>query len=673
MPSFYTYNIIGNENSAREHLRRLEPTSVFYMDAAGGANWAAQTLPNCKVIHRVYTPQEDVMHRTPGATLAYLQARASEHLDGRIYINLSCEPQLARSDDLQRLIDEQLKAFQWAKQAGVRVAGPHFAHYGLDERHWATVEPLTTFIAQNPDQFLFTADEYFAGHAFSGVVHPGLLGGNEVGHIQPETWKASPVPYYYHVGRITNLFRWLQEHGKPLPPTVITEAGADALGDVTDWRNSLIKSPGYDNIRGWRSLTSQWEAWYGNRGWSPQRAYLEMLVAAWREIYKPWPNVIGAQLYCWGTNNDRQWDQFRLDEADAAEFRQRLEQTTFDIGVPPVTNPIVPVPKPNNAGEGSRVTNTSVDSYRVRSGPGTNYTQVGGVASKAEVTIYPATKRAGGNFQWVWVEGGTGQAGWIADDGQFKAVTPSVPNWWPVDRLRHLDVTFASQRNTGTANNCLEAAAWMVFNYVGRMTDNADIYGLTVGDVIRFLNNNGQFSTLADGVRLGKHFGVKLNVKTNQTLQNLLDELDAGRPVIALVERGKLPAIVQTFYAFTGAHFVTVVGYDAKGFTIHDPLSLPDGKGDSLLVSPADFEAAWRSTTGNSGLFQALYVDPSALTVDPVEPDDCDEEIARLDSRVAILEMDNARLTSERDEAINALDAVRETVSMLYRILVGDV
>lgn len=614
--SWYGYNVIGNGASLRTHLLRLQSTSVFYMDAWGEANWAAQNLPNTVVIHRVFKPEEDTMHRTPGRVRAHLQERASEGGDNRVYRNLGTEPHIADDNDLRRLVDEYLLALQWAKSVGLRVAAPHFAHYGLSERHWPIIEPLTSFIAGNADMALFTCDEYAAGHSFSGVLHPGLPGGNEAGHIQPETWRASPVPYYYHVGRITNLFRWLKANGKPLPRTVITEAGMDALGDVTAWRSSLIKSPGYSDIRGWLSLTEQWKQWYGNRGWSPERAYVEMLVAAWREIYKPWPNIVGACLYCWGTNNDRQWDQFRLD--GATEFQSRLESTSFDLGgTPPVTTYPTPIPKPTDAGTSVRVRNTSADSYRVRAGNGTNYAQVGGIARNAEVTIYPATKREGqvnaGKGNWVYVEGGSGEPGWTADDGQFAPVVvfgePTV----------QYDVPFQTQRATGI-NNCGESALTSLLNYWLDVTERPG--QVMMEDVVASVNNAGSYATLAQLKTAAAKLGLTLDARTNLTLAFARAELDANRPFIALVERGKLPG-TQDYYAFTGAHYVTLTGYGDGFVTVHDPLSLPGGDGVHLKVADADFTEAWRKTTGNDSAFQALVAPVDEWKpITPPEPED---------------------------------------------------
>lgn len=332
MGAFYGYNVLGHGASLRPHALALQPTAMLYMNAWGEAQWAAQHLPNTIVIHRQYQSYEDVMHFTKGKTLQELKARAAERLDNRVYINLACEPIIRTDEELRILVQEQLEAMRWAVANNVRVAGPHGAFYGLSRvEQYEILEPLTTYIAEHPDLLLFTVDEYFVGHAFSGVDQDNGQP-NEPQTIQPDKWVASPVDVYWHMGRITNYFKWLVDNDYPVPKTVITEAGADALQDVEAWRTGLKKTAGYDNIRGWRSLTAQWVEWYGQYGWSAARAYFEMLYRFWKEVYRYWPEIIGSCIYSWGNNNDAQWLQFRLDENDADEYRRLMIEARWSIG-----------------------------------------------------------------------------------------------------------------------------------------------------------------------------------------------------------------------------------------------------------------------------------------------------------------------------------------------------
>lgn len=92
----------------------------------------------------------------------------------------------------------------------------------------------------------------------------------------------------------------------------------------------------------------------------------------------------------------------------------------------------VPVPKPASPGV-ARVAliDTTYAYVNVRSGPGTNYDDIGDILDKTIVTYYPATNRDGG---WLWVEQ-RGISGWVyssvvkfedvvADPNQKPVATP---------------------------------------------------------------------------------------------------------------------------------------------------------------------------------------------------------------------------------------------------------
>ena len=122
---------------------------------------------------------------------------------------------------------------------------------------------------------------------------------------------------------------------------------------------------------------------------------------------------------------------------------------------------------------------------------------------------------------------------------------------------------------------------------------------------------------------------LKISVGTPGAV--LIDEIDAGRPVIALIHRGKL---ALSFGNFSGSHFVTVIGYTTDGFVIHDPLGTAGGSGDSLRIAPQDFINAWETTPGNSGRYQALLIDPASMTVPPPPPPQEPKPVDELQQRV---------------------------------------
>lgn len=552
MTSPFGYNVIGQGETAREHLLRLRPRVMFYMNAWQEAIWCARNLPDTLVIHRIFAEEEADMHMKPGRSLQHLKERVAEkHKEGApwsIYINLYTEPYRGTEQEFRNLCREALDCCKWAVANNIRLALPHGAFYGVEhEWQYRLLEPLTTYIAEHPELLLFTVDEYFGGHAFSGVVDNRLPEGAEFGHIQPETWLPSPEPKYYHKGSITNYFRWLVAHGKPVPLTVITEDGADDLNDIDYFLRTLIVSPGYHNIRGWRTLTEQWRQWYGPRGWSPEKAFVEMLVAIWKAAYAPWPQILGSCLYCWGTNNDPQWLQFRLDEADAAEFRALLEQANFG------SVPMPRVEKPADAG--TPVKARLSETYKLRDGNGTSYADLGSIPAGTQIDYYPATKRAGGSYDWVFVEA-LGKSGWMAYGPHFIDLPTEIP---PTVKL---EAPFRSQHNTGNKNNCGPAMLSTILAY-----ELQSGHTPSVQEINQFLNKGDAFEDVDDLLRASVAYGVPLE-RATYSKDLLTAQLDQGHVVGALVTRGNLKL---GWGDFTGNHFVTVVGYGEGYFLIHDP------------------------------------------------------------------------------------------------------
>jgi len=618
LTSFYGYNFFQWNAAIRDHTLRLEPTSAIFLNSDGGANELASLLPGCKVIARIVSDQyEKKLHRNQGEAVRYIQARAPQ-VNRSVYINIGCEPPVDSLDDMRRLVDEYMAAFEWAQPRGIRVAGPHSAHYGWTTEHWRIFAPLAGYIGRYPDLFLLTGDEYFAGVPFSGVQDTRLPEGNEQGHIRPETWRESDTGVYYHVGRMPhNLFPMLQSMGLSIPLTVMTEAGADDLGDVEAWREGLIHTPPYDKIKGWKTLIKQWDAWGAPYGWDARTYFLKGLEAIRDVIYKPWPQVIGADLFVLGNNGDPLW--LGMDHWDA-DMMAKLETTNVK-GQPPVPT-LPPVLKPANPGLPIEATMRSA--YMLRQGPGTEYADGAiTVPTGAAVRYYPATERddAARRFRWVFVEYGD-RSGWVASQDQFASL-PDLPDWWPAS-TKEIGVPFVSQRGVGVRNECGESALASVLQYWA-METGREVSDYSVEKVIAYTNNAGGYLRLmsADAsertmLSAALHFGMKANVAVGMTMQAVVAEIDAGRPVVALVERGKLPG-TQAFYAFEGAHYVTIDSYDELGFWISDPLGKDAAEG-RLHIAPHEFDAAWANVIGNSGHRQALVIDAEAFAPPPVVP-----------------------------------------------------
>lgn len=617
-----SYNYLSvNRAVEYPHLDRLKPRILFTMNAWGEAADFKRRYPNCCVIHRISEAEESDMHLTPGKTLAHLKRRAAEIQHSRVYINLGTEPDISDDSKLKKLNDEYLIALKWAVDNNVRVAAPHFAHYRLEGATWLIVEPLIDFIADSPVDpidglplLIATFDEYHAYTPFSGVADSRWAGTNEEKHIAPEYWLKSNIPKYYHHGRKNDYMRDRKARGKAIPFFADTEIGADRLQDVEPWLNTLQGTA--PKGRGWLTLTPQYEKDYGQNTphkWSPPKAYAKGLVAMVNEIDSEFgAKFLGGCIFARGTNGDSQWLPF--DVRNQPEFDAELESA--QAGESTMTNP-TPEPKPTDAG-GAELARITQD-YNWRTGPGKSYPIIRSVKAGEVLNHYPheTNKTVADGFTWVYVEtlndGVVTGGGFMALESQFVDLIPAD---WPKDTFTFLGVPFVSQRNTGM-NNCGPAALTSILNYIGGVTYNPTLQNLTIQDVIAQVGNAGEFTSFQQLIDAAGHWGVMAFARTNQSLAMLRAELTALRPFIALVERGKLPGATQT-HPFTGAHFVPVAGFDESYINIFDPLALTEETGGDMLIYPSEFRAAWRATTGNSALFQALVFDESAFI--PKEP-----------------------------------------------------
>lgn len=619
----FGFNIFTTSPALWAHLDRLQPAALLFMDNVGGASEAARRYPDCAVIHRRFipgSPNESDFHNVPGAILAELQAAANV-VPRSVYINLGCEPFLDgdKAANIRRLVAEHVAALEWALSRGVRVAAPHLAHYGLDEQHWPLFDPLIDLMAAHRDLFLFTADEYGAGTLFSGVQDPRYPGDNQLEHISPSRWNVGPDTTFYHVGRITRLLKYRMSVGKPWPRVVITEHGLDRLGDVEPWLNTLQGTG--DRGRGWKTIRQQLEAWCLPQGWNAERAYAEMLMAARREIYRPYwkpatrEGIEAALIYGWGYV-DRQWEPF--DVSGALSLQAVLE--SYQEAGAPVTTP-TPVQKPANAGEGVKA--TLATAYNLRGGNGTNYPIRGNVPAGTLVVYYPATRQVGGSFQWVYCEVNAALFGWMASEGQFLPVLG--------DPITLNAVPFVDQYGDDAAgpNACGPASGAMAVNYTRQESGQgnpvtAAAFSTAMG------RRPGETTTLSQlQLALQNVYGIASDVRA-ATVGEIHMHVRQGGVVIALLERGEVPG-TSAYHPFARAHLWPWIG-EGDGFLVAaDPLAI-DERGRQLKVRNDDATRAmahstWQKADGtivtNSGP-QALFVAVPQPATDPgpaVPPD----------------------------------------------------
>lgn len=616
-------NIFTWNTATRAVCDKLQPAALLLLNNDGGAAEAATRYPACKVIARVVNDHEEKhLHETPGATRRYLQMRAGQ-TSRSVYVNLGCE---APTDRLHDLISETVDGLNWCVENRVKVAAPHGAFYAINPPDFPTLDPLVDLICAHPDLFLFSVDEYSGGHAFSGVVDAGVPGGNEVGHIQPEHWKAGPVPakwqdtQYWHAGRITNYFRYRKALGKPLPLTVITENGMDALGDIAAWLKSLHNTGSADGTRGWQTLSPQWRDWYDARGWSGDVAYAEMMAAQWREIYAPWPNVLGGCLYAYGTNGDPQWDSYRLDGHD--EFFDHLVKMNWKgtpVPAPPIELKHTPPPTTPAVTRVVTMNASGFTSANVRAEPTTAAAIVGTVKVGDSISIRVPTKTVtANNYLWIYCDA---PAGWIANVVSFAE---------PRTIVKHvaLGVPFVTQNRQGQNNLCAEACIAMLARYRAAQVGDSQWANVTALDVAAKIPDRpaGGTTDYEQATKAAAVFGLTL-LKAAPSSEDIIGQIDAGLPVIVDFIRKFIPGW-QRIYADDpdGPHLAvadeyTIFSDNSVEFGIEDPLGFEGAIGDNYQVKAPDLLAGMAATKYAA---TALLLD--AKSIAPMPPPETDNE-----------------------------------------------
>ena len=129
-----------------------------------------------------------------------------------------------------------------------------------------------------------------------------------------------------------------------------------------------------------------------------------------------------------------------------------------------------------------------------------------------------------------------------------------------------LDVPYYSQRDNVTSGSdnwtrtCFSSSCAMLANYVKPGCVKGD------DDYIKRRQRFGDSTDASAQVRCLNSLGIKARFVQNFNNKKLIEQLDRGKPVpVGILHKG--PASGPT----GGGHWIIVIGYDDKGFIVHDP------------------------------------------------------------------------------------------------------
>ena len=188
------------------------------------------------------------------------------------------------------------------------------------------------------------------------------------------------------------------------------------------------------------------------------------------------------------------------------------------------------------------------------------------------------------------------------DDGTFTFEPAYIETPPPVFlRLLVPWLSQLGQRASYAGGDCGPACLAMWLRYLG--------HDVTVDDVSPrcWAWPGFSYTMPAHIINGARHWGVDLYWGRYLYLRDVLAELDAGQPVIVLVNYPALPARYDANYA--RGHWLLITGYTDTEIFYHDPYwrDVSAQAGADIHISQADFMRAWglNVLNGNS-VFQAL-------------------------------------------------------------------
>lgn len=464
----YGVRLGGDLNELRRHHRIVQSTNEIFIDDLKEAWRFKQEFPQTEVAHRWEDREGDIPKDiTP---LQWLTNRLADFAilgipHDQIVIHTSNEPNLTR-ELVQWHIDycQAVLALNGPKPRSLLL---NFAVGLPDHKLIPMLRDLLAIMVEHPDLFYLGLHEYAplvwtAG--VNGTAPPGFNEREKRGPenraqeypIKPSEWFASVTNNAcWFMGRWRFWAEYCHREFKKLPRIWITEYGFDDVADVEWWQQTQPrtildpKTGKPKRLSGWKLLEAVWRRWW------PQWGHEQ---AAWEQVRSSIPVVYEADFVAadgtryispvrhitWFGWSPVKWGDF--DASLASSFKAYYEQHVIGLNVAVNVavhvavhgQPTKPIPQFEPKPLEARTPVVVRVSFRaphrnLRSGPGTDYKDLGDVNNGDIIKVYDPTRIADNLSRWRWVEDTRNGAGWLCiDDMKFKSPTEQITEEVPV-------------------------------------------------------------------------------------------------------------------------------------------------------------------------------------------------------------------------------------------------
>lgn len=532
---------VKNTTALMGFLKASNPAVIIVMDGNSLAQTIRRELPEITVIHRAYNPNDAKWHEVISPQ-EWLRLHKPFAANGVV---VQCFNEPAPGD---------LNAFlTWLEQLvalcpnDVALAFPAFAVGNPNEQDILNGKHDRLLKLVCGTRHILMLHEYFKDKPINEA--PYLCG-----------------RYSFWLDRADSL-------QLPHPKLVMGEHGRDIGGGKND---------------GWKGA-----------GWSEAEYFSRIVEAQQYGSYSLYD--IPVCLYCWGTGANNDWLSF--DIQDATGLQGSIIQYGKDH---PMTQPTQP---PAEYPPGTLPINAVVNLRK-----GVNLRTSPDASSPANiitllpfdepVTVFEQPSVEGGDYTFIRCVTSQHESGWAAQKvGGVDTFVPAIGTTVDTNRVVIEKIPYSSE--FGWANGwtalCGETSLYMLLEWNRLLKGVLLPPEITPLSIALYLGKGPKdFTNLTELKKAADAYGIETSLATTAMKMHVEDEIDAGRPFIALIDYSKLPT--RWDKKFAGGHLLVVAGYSDQSVICHDPDSNGIGGAYPYISYPrADFAAAW-GAMGNTAL-----------------------------------------------------------------------